>query len=118
MVQTPSWIAVVDDDSCVRKALARLLRVRSFHAKSPTSAREFLAAVDEGAPTCLIVHLEMPQMTGLELLLHLQHDGIQIPAIIITAHGNDVVRKPASPLAPSHFFPSRCRTHRCSLQST
>jgi FixJ family two-component response regulator len=86
MAQALPWIAIVDDDPSVLKALARLLRGRAFEARTYTSARDFLAALPEGLPECLIVDLQMPEMTGLELQRHLNSTGIRIPTIVITAH--------------------------------
>ena len=86
MAQAVSWIAIVDDDSSVLKALARLLKARAFEVRTYTSAREFLSALHEGLPECLIVDLQMPDMTGLELQRHLTRSGLRIPTIVITAH--------------------------------
>ncbi len=93
MVEASRWIAIVDDDPSVLKALTRLLRTRAFHAKAYGSGQEFLAALPDGLPECLIVDLQMPGMTGLELHQHLARKGIQIPTIIIAAHGDTGVRE-------------------------
>jgi FixJ family two-component response regulator len=93
MVETYRWIAIVDDDPSVLKALSRLLRTRAIHAKAYASAQEFLAALPDGLPECLVVDLQMPEMTGLDLLQHLSRRGIRIPTIIITAHGDSGVRE-------------------------
>jgi len=93
MAETSRWIAIVDDDPSVLRALTRLLRVRAFHAKKFGSAREFLASLPAGLPECLIVDLQMPEMSGLELLQHLTRNAIQIPTIIITAHGDVGMRQ-------------------------
>jgi FixJ family two-component response regulator len=85
MVEASRWIAIVDDDPAVLKALTRLLRTRAFDAKAYGSGQEFLAALPDGLPECLILDLQMPEMTGLELQQHLTRRGIQIPTIIITA---------------------------------
>jgi FixJ family two-component response regulator len=85
MAQALSWIAIVDDDPSVLKALARLLRARAFEARTYGSARDFLTALPDGLPDCLIVDLQMPDMTGLELQRHLTRIGIWIPTIVITA---------------------------------
>jgi FixJ family two-component response regulator len=86
MATTKPRIAVVDDDASVLKALARLLMARLLEAKTYDSAREFLASLSEGLPDCLIVDLQMPDMTGLELQHHLAQEGIHIPTIVITAY--------------------------------
>ena len=93
MAEAPPWIAIVDDDPSVLKALTRLLRTRGLRAKTYGSAQEFLAALPSGAPECLVVDLQMPQMSGLELLQYLTKKDVQIPTIIITAHGDIGVRE-------------------------
>jgi FixJ family two-component response regulator len=79
-------IAIVDDDPSVLKALARLLGARALNARTYVSAQEFLASLPDNMPDCLIVDLQMPEMTGLELQHHLVRRGIRIPTIVITAH--------------------------------
>ena len=88
MANAPPLIAVVDDDLSVLKALTRLLRARGFNAVPYASAKEFLAARPVTPPDCLVLDLQMPGMTGLELLQHLQREGLHIPTIVITAHGD------------------------------
>jgi FixJ family two-component response regulator len=80
------FIAIIDDDPAVLKALKRLLSARSYQAETYESAEAFLASLPKSLPECLIVDLQMPDMTGLELQKHLLRSGIQIPVIIITAH--------------------------------
>ena len=93
MAKTSGWIAIVDDDPSVLKALARLLGTRSFNARTYRSARQFLASLADGLPDCLIVDLQMPEMTGLELQQDLARKGIRIPTIIITAHDQAGMRE-------------------------
>jgi len=93
MAEVSLQIAIVDDDLSVLKALTRLLRTRSLHAKTYSSAQEFLGALPVGLPECLILDLQMPEMSGLELLHDLTHRRIQIPIIIISAHGDIGMRE-------------------------
>src|SRR4051794_36069948 len=93
MPDTSPWIAIVDDDPSVLKALRRTLRVRSLLSKTFGSAQEFLASLPDGLPECLIVDLQMPEMSGLELHHQLTRGGINIPTIIITAHSEIRVRE-------------------------
>src|ERR1700739_2577082 len=93
MVEASQWIAVVDDDSAVLKALSRLLRSHAFHARTYASGQDFLAALPGGLPECLIVDLQMAEMNGLELQQPLLRNGIKIPTILITAHGDAVLRE-------------------------
>jgi FixJ family two-component response regulator len=93
MAQTSPWIAVVDDDPSVLKALARLLGVHRLNTKTFVSARAFLDALPGGCPQCLIVDLQMPEMSGLELQQHLAGRRIRIPTIVITAHAERSARE-------------------------
>jgi FixJ family two-component response regulator len=86
MADASSWIAVVDDDPAVLKALSRLLRSRAFHVHTYESGQEFLASLPNGLPACVIVDLQMPAMSGLELKQRLVRDDLDIPMIMITAH--------------------------------
>src|SRR5262245_10266568 len=79
-------IAVVDDDASVRKALVRLLETSSYDARGFPSARELLFDLADARPECMIVDLQMPSMSGLDLQHHLARTGIKIPTIVITAH--------------------------------
>jgi FixJ family two-component response regulator len=79
-------VAIVDDDPSVLKALARLLSVRSLVARTYQSGAQFLDSLAESPPDCLILDLQMPEMTGLELQQNLNRRGLRIPTIIITAH--------------------------------
>ncbi|WP_141379621.1 response regulator transcription factor, partial [Bradyrhizobium japonicum] len=87
MAQPPRWIAIVDDDPSVLKALSRLLRTRAIDTRTYESARDFLNALPKEPtgtwPECLILDLQMPEMNGLELQRHLNRSGIQIPTIVI-----------------------------------
>ena len=86
MADASSWIAVVDDDPAVLKALSRLLRSRAFLVQTYQSGQEFIASLSHGLPACMIVDLQMPAMTGIELKQRLVQDGLDIPTIMITAH--------------------------------
>jgi len=85
------WIAIVDDDPAVLRALSRLLRSRAFLVTTYGSGQEFLAALPDGLPACLIVDFQMPEMNGLELYQHLVSTGLSIPAILITAHADAAI---------------------------
>ena len=92
MAEASTSIAIVDDDPAVLKALSRLLRSHAFRARTYGSGQEFLAALSTGLPDCLIVDFQMPEMNGLELQQHLVSNGIEIPTILITAHGDVALR--------------------------
>ena len=92
MAETSPSIAIVDDDPAVLKALSRLLRSRAFRVQTYESGQEFLTALPAGLPDCLVVDLQMPEMNGLELQQHLVSNGITVPTILITAHGDVELR--------------------------
>src|SRR5262245_13489053 len=93
MADPSQRIAVVDDDLAVLKALGRLLRARGYGVRTFGSAQEFLAALPHELPQCLILDLHMPDISGLELQQHLARIGIDLPTIIITAHGDAEMRE-------------------------
>jgi FixJ family two-component response regulator len=87
------FVAIVDDDSAVRRALSRLLGASTIRAQSFASAREFLDSLALSVPDCLILDLQMPEMTGLELQRELVRLGTRIPTIVITAHNEAGLRE-------------------------
>jgi FixJ family two-component response regulator len=97
-------IAVVDDDSSVRKALAHLLTVKSYAANTFGSAKEFLQSLDQQKPNCLVLDLHMPECGGLDLQHHLLRNGIKIPTVIITAHDEIGLRERCSNAGASAFL--------------
>jgi FixJ family two-component response regulator len=105
MAELRDWIAIVDDDPSVLRALARLLGTRSLKTKTYASARQFLASLSDGPPNCLILDLQMPEMTGLELQQDLAHKGILIPTIIITAHDEAGMRDRCKAAGAIAFLP-------------
>jgi FixJ family two-component response regulator len=80
------FIAVVDDEQAIRKALQRLLSASDFDAETFASSKEFLDSLATKRPDCAVVDLHMPGLTGLDMLRELALGGVQLPTIIITAH--------------------------------
>jgi FixJ family two-component response regulator len=94
-VQQVPVISVVDDDASVRTATARLLRSLGFAAHTFTSANEFLQSPRVGDTSCLIVDVQMPGMSGVELQDYLIAQGHGTPIIFITAFPEDSIREQA-----------------------
>jgi FixJ family two-component response regulator len=86
-------IAVVDDDASLRRSVTNFLRSTGFAVETFASAEDFLAASGHERARCLVLDLRMTGMSGLDLLRHLAETGVRIPAVILTAHGNDTMRQ-------------------------
>ena len=78
------FIAVVDDEEPVRKALKRLLRAAGLEAEGYASGKDFLAA--ERRPDCVVLDLHMPVMSGQALLTQIRRMSARLPVVVITAH--------------------------------
>ena len=89
------FIAVVDDDNSVCKAVCRLLRTAGMTCAGYNSAYDFLQAARLSVPDCLILDITMPGLTGLALQELLVREGATFPIIFITAHADDVRRESA-----------------------
>jgi FixJ family two-component response regulator len=81
-------VFVVEDDPSMRTALKNLLRSVGLEAQLFSSAKEFLEADRPDVPSCLILDVRLPGMSGLDLQKELAATNIQIPIIFITAHGD------------------------------
>jgi two-component system response regulator FixJ len=79
---------VIDDDEAVRASLDFLLEMHDLPARTYASAVEFLGVVDSIVSGCVVTDVRMPQMTGLELVRRLKEQGIDLPVIVITGHGD------------------------------
>lgn len=90
-----SNIAIVDDDESVRVALRSLLRSYGYSAHAYDSAGALLANEELGAYHCVITDLQMPGMSGIELLEHLRRAGNALPLILMTAFPEVALRKRA-----------------------
>ena len=80
-------VFVVDDDTAVRQGLRFMLRAAGYSVEAFPSARSFLEDYDPRRGGCLLLDVQMPQMTGLELQQRINVRGWRIPVIFITGHG-------------------------------
>ncbi|HTI19263.1 MAG TPA: response regulator [Trinickia sp.] len=82
-----SLVFIVDDDDHVRRALSRLVRSAGYRVEAFQSASAFLGGADLSArPACLVLDLELPDKSGLELQREL--NAVLLPIIFITGHGD------------------------------
>lgn len=81
-------VFVVDDDPSARKGLERLISASDFPVDAFASAREFLELVDAEDPGCIILDVQMPEMTGPELHDELRASNYYQPVIFLSAHAD------------------------------
>lgn len=81
-------VFVIDDDARMRAAMERLLRSVGLHAESFASPQDFLQRKLPDGPSCLVLDVRLPGMSGLEVQRKLIEAGIQIPVIFISGHGD------------------------------
>jgi FixJ family two-component response regulator len=85
-------IHIVDDDPAVARALKRLLRSWGMQVRTFTSGAKFLAALDASPDAdCYVIDVQMPGMTGLEVLDRLRAAGLDVPVVFMTAHETEGV---------------------------
>jgi FixJ family two-component response regulator len=78
----------VDDDVSVREALASLIRSAGLRVETFASAPEFLARPRADLPSCLVLDVRLPGLSGLDLQKRMAEVNLKIPIIFITGHGN------------------------------
>jgi DNA-binding NtrC family response regulator len=81
-------VFVVDDDSSIRESLRNLIRSAGLSVQTFASAQEFLASQLPKSPSCLVLDVQLPGLSGLDLQQELAKAGIQIPIIFITGYGD------------------------------
>jgi FixJ family two-component response regulator len=87
MGMTGPIVHVVDDDEDARKATARLLATAGFEARTYVSALDFLNAVDLEVSGCIVLDVQLPDQSGLELQTALAARGVPLPIVFVTGHG-------------------------------
>jgi len=81
-------VFVIDDDGRMRAAMQRLLKSVGLRAEAFASPQEFLRRKLPDGPSCLILDVRLPGMSGLDVQRKLTETGLQIPVIFITGHGD------------------------------
>jgi FixJ family two-component response regulator len=89
-------IHIVDDDPSVARALKRLLRSWGMEARTFASGAEFLAAIERSpGADCSLIDVQMPGMTGLEVLDRMNAAGLHLAVVFMTAHETEEVEDQA-----------------------
>jgi FixJ family two-component response regulator len=85
--ETPT-VFIVDDDGPMRAAIQRLLKTVGLHSESFATPQDFLRRKLAEGPSCLVLDVRLPGMSGLEVQSKLNEAGTQIPIIFISSHGD------------------------------
>ena len=98
----PLVVAVVEDDAPSRTALGRLLRAAGFEPALFESAEAYIDAAP--APTCIVLDVQLPGMSGIELQQRLRAAGPAPPIIVTTASHETVIKERAQQNGCAAFF--------------
>jgi len=83
-----STVFIIDDDRGMRQAIHDLVESVGLRAESFATGEEFLGRKHIGRPSCLVLDVRLPQMSGLDFQRRLAESGLRIPIIFVTAHGD------------------------------
>ena len=81
-------VLIVDDDAASRRLLEVRLRPLECDVATAGNGEQALTAIRKDVPDLMLLDLEMPKMGGLEVLRALRKDKINVPVVVITAHGS------------------------------
>ena len=88
MPESQAVVFVVDDDASVREALQRLVRSAGLKVEAFASAEEFLSRARTEEPSCLVLDVRLPELSGLDLQRRMVDAKNEIPIVFITGHGD------------------------------
>jgi two-component system, LuxR family, response regulator FixJ len=97
-------VHIIDDDEALRDSLAFLLSSAAIEAKSYDSATAYLNDAKRGASGCIVTDVRMPGMSGIEFLRKLKSEGVSVPVIVMTGHGDVPLAVEAMKLGAADFF--------------
>jgi FixJ family two-component response regulator len=86
-------VSIVDDDESLRRSVKNLLTSVGFRVETFASAEAFLQSAHRADTRCVVLDLQMPGMSGVDLLVHLAATSAPIPVVILTAHSDDDARR-------------------------
>ncbi|KQM27936.1 MULTISPECIES: response regulator transcription factor [unclassified Sphingomonas] len=81
-------VHIVDDDEAIRQSVGFLLRKAGYSVKSYVSGLKFLASVTRETSGCALLDVRMPEIDGMEVQARLSRQGIALPVIMLTGHGD------------------------------
>ncbi len=87
-VENASTVFIIDDDASVRESIKDLVESVGLHAESFATAQQFLSSERGGGPSCLVLDVRLPGISGLDLQHELRKAGVKIPIIFISGHAD------------------------------
>jgi FixJ family two-component response regulator len=102
-MRAPSVVAVIDDDSAVRTAIAALVASKGYQVEVYASAEEFIAHVARSEAACLVADVHLGGLTGIELGHHLASLGYTFPMIFVTCADDHCLQKHAMALGAAYL---------------
>ena len=88
MKDADAVVFVVDDDWSIREAIKSLIRLEGLHVETFGTAQEFLRSKRPDVPGCVVLDVELPGLSGLDLQRELAAHGIKLPIVFITGYGD------------------------------
>src|SRR5260370_27289489 len=88
MSETYPPVYVVDDDVSMRESVGSLIRSAGLRVETFASAQEFLARPRADVPSCLVLDVRLPGLSGLDLQKRMAEVNLEIPIVFITGHGD------------------------------
>ena len=88
VAETQSVVIVIDDDTPMREALKGLFASVGLRVETFASASEFLCRRSSGGPSCLVLDVRLPGLSGLDLQAELAKANVHMPIVFITGHGD------------------------------
>ena len=104
MPDSQKTVAVVDDDPEMRASLATLLDALGYRAETYDSAETFLVCAAACKACCLVIDINLGDITGVELAHQLCADGLKWPIIFMSGHDDLAIKNQASALGPIAFL--------------
>jgi FixJ family two-component response regulator len=102
-------VFVIEDDPSLRRAIKRLVQSVGLDAETLGSAKEFLSASRPDVPSCIILDVRLPGMSGLDLQRELAAADVHIPIIFITSYGDIPMSVRAMKAGAIEFLPKPFR---------
>jgi len=97
-------ISVIDDDPSMSRMLQRVIAAAGFEVVCFASAEDFLNSVVPDQAACLVLDVNLPGMSGIDLQQHLTYSGRQIPIIFISGQADETIKRRVLDAGAAGFF--------------